>query len=195
MSESKKILLSSMTNYIEEKMKNFTQADIAEYSLRKRSYFNAFKMVNLYGDKLKDAREVEAMFLKDSVWENKMTLAFFLSILVADFIFNFMEIRFFISYVVAVGVVVLLIILGGKNEMARLSAIANQHQTQIDFYGYEMDRLITGNVSYQNEYMQTFTKYSSEENEEDDLHKKLYLASVDIAVINGMSGHAGVFDL
>jgi hypothetical protein len=187
--------LENMKQYIDEKIKNFSSIEIAEYSLRKRSYFNAFKMQNIYVEKLADIKELCEYYFKDRSKEDKIMYSLFGCFYIANYIFDFLS---QVNLLASIGVALTCVVISkiaDKIEASRFARSILELQSQIDFYGYETDRFISGRISYVDEFLKSKENYNNENSEEAELIRQIYLADVDIAVINGMNGNAGVFDL
>jgi hypothetical protein len=175
--------ITKMHEYISKCRAELSATEDAEFAKRMRQFWSSSNNSKTLLEKIRVFDEETPKVLKA---KNKMNLILFIVALLVAFAnqyFEFIErsnqiilgIAFF-AYIIIDG-------LTDKLETNNNTARRESWKAQVDFYKHEMICSGGGNVEYENEYIKA---QKNDDIESEEIFHKLYLLSVEIAILHGL---------
>jgi hypothetical protein len=175
--------ITKMKEYISKYRDELTSSEDAEFAKRMRQYWSASKNCELLMEKTRDLDQETQRVLKVRAKTNNIIFIVALFISLAIQYFEFIERS--TQIILGVAFIAYLIIkeiayqLETNNNTARIE----NWKAQVDFYKHEMNCSGGASAEYENEYLKA---KKSEDIESEEIIYKLYLLSVEIAILQGL---------
>jgi hypothetical protein len=175
--------ITKMHEYISKCRAALTASEDAEFAKRMRQYWSAAKNCESLMGKTRDLDEETQRVLKARAKTNNIIFIVALLASLAIQYFEFVERSTQIILVVAFIAYLIIKEIAYQLETNKNEARLEGWKAQVDFYKHEMNCSGGGSVEYENEYMKA---KKNEDIKSEEIFYKLYLLSVEIAILQGL---------